>query len=529
MVLFSAFSVSTAYAAASLTNVKSLKETSATISSITLKWSKVTGANGYQIYKSKSKSGTYKIDSTVKNGSSVSYQDCNLTAGNFYYYKVRAYKKTANKTYYGAYSSVISAATNPETVSGIALKNTEDYSVILTWNAVTGASKYNIYYSTSENGTYKLAGNSTTTSYEYKTDKSDTFYFKVAAVKTAGSYHAIGTCSNMISCKDIASISEMLYVSKQVKDKYGYSTYTVVNPDEVKNTVISTIKDKIDKNDFLQDDDSDTCFFICPANTDVSEFQTLSDQYDALMGSGVTFHDYGQYYAAYLKAVAKLFNVDYDDFFFKKAVTVTFYAAKFDSYNVIGVQFFTNCTGEEYEQAEVKAKEIAATFSGSAYDKIKAAYDYLVQNADYDYDESESNGSNLRAHSAYGALIEKLCVCDGFSEAFYLLMEACDIPCNLVINENHCWNEVMLNNKWYFLDVTNTYFLYGQDIMAAKNNIDFITDGDNLIWDTDRVDYFGYSTFGNSSRVTLAEKSYNDMNIRAYYGLRSISSLKLAS
>lgn len=68
----------------------------------TLKWGKET-ADGYQIYMASSKDGTYK---KLTNCSSESYTVGSLTKGKTYYFKVRAYKKSANGTVYGSFSNV---------------------------------------------------------------------------------------------------------------------------------------------------------------------------------------------------------------------------------------------------------------------------------------------------------------------------------------------------------------------------------------------------------------------------------------
>lgn len=66
--------------------------TSATRSSsgITVKWSKVTGASGYYIYRKTANSGWAKVG-TVKSGSTVSYKDTTAKSGTTYYYTVKAY------------------------------------------------------------------------------------------------------------------------------------------------------------------------------------------------------------------------------------------------------------------------------------------------------------------------------------------------------------------------------------------------------------------------------------------------------
>ena len=73
---------------------------------ITVKWKPVKGAKGYQIYRATSKKGTYKRIKTIRKGSTLQYVNKKLKAGKKYYYKVRAYKKSGQKTKTGKFSSI---------------------------------------------------------------------------------------------------------------------------------------------------------------------------------------------------------------------------------------------------------------------------------------------------------------------------------------------------------------------------------------------------------------------------------------
>ena len=72
--------------------------------SVTLSWDKVSGVTGYVVYYSTEKNGTYKKLAATK---STTYTVNNLTAGKSYYFKVRAYKKTANGNVYSSYSTAV--------------------------------------------------------------------------------------------------------------------------------------------------------------------------------------------------------------------------------------------------------------------------------------------------------------------------------------------------------------------------------------------------------------------------------------
>ncbi len=72
-----------------------------------LRWNAVKSADGYQIYKSTKKNGTYTRVKTVKNAKTAKYADTSQKQGKTCYYKVRAYVTgTDGKRVYGSFSSV---------------------------------------------------------------------------------------------------------------------------------------------------------------------------------------------------------------------------------------------------------------------------------------------------------------------------------------------------------------------------------------------------------------------------------------
>ncbi len=89
--------------------VSKVKSTASTTLKVT--WKKVGGANGYRIYRSTKKNGTYKQIATIKKKSILSYKDTGRTTNKTYYYKVRAYRTVKGKKVWGASSDAVGATT----------------------------------------------------------------------------------------------------------------------------------------------------------------------------------------------------------------------------------------------------------------------------------------------------------------------------------------------------------------------------------------------------------------------------------
>ena len=153
--------------------------------SIKLTWNKVSGINGYEIYRSTSKTGKYSLIKTITSASTTSYTNTKLTTGKTYYYKIRSYKVSNNKNLYGNFSSIVSAKPQLSTPS-ITLSSGSKKAYIK-WKKIAGASGYEIYRATSKNGTYskiKTITSSSTTSYtNSKLIRKKTYYYKIRAYK----------------------------------------------------------------------------------------------------------------------------------------------------------------------------------------------------------------------------------------------------------------------------------------------------------------------------------------------------------
>lgn len=86
--------------------VKNLK-LSKKSTTVTLKWDKVRGATGYQLYRYNSGTRKYEKIATIRNNTTFSYKDTNRKKGKQYIYKIRAYKLYNGNVYHGVCSNVV--------------------------------------------------------------------------------------------------------------------------------------------------------------------------------------------------------------------------------------------------------------------------------------------------------------------------------------------------------------------------------------------------------------------------------------
>lgn len=117
-------------------------------------------------------------------------------------------------------------------------------------------------------------------------------------------------------------------------------------------------------------------------------------------------------------------------------------------------------TATEIAKAETILNSILKT-SMSEVERVRAIHDWLVKNVNYDYDTAnDMNGitGEEDAFSATGSLINKLAVCEGYSEGFLLLCWTAGIDAMLVEGTagggGHEWNVVNIDGSWYQVDVT---------------------------------------------------------------------------
>lgn len=139
------------------------------------------------------------------------------------------------------------------------------------------------------------------------------------------------------------------------------------------------------------------------------------------------------------------------------------------------------------------------------FDKELYFHDWLCQNVTYATQNTNS------VYTAYGALVNGVAVCEGYSRAMQLLCENAKIPCTVVQGYSngvgHMWNVVELDDGWYNLDITwDDDSEYGIIRYAYFNVSDRIIKKDHEIYDAVNQkktyvgsDYFNIYVYNSNS------------------------------
>ena len=125
---------------------------------------------------------------------------------------------------------------------------------------------------------------------------------------------------------------------------------------------------------------------------------------------------------------------------------------------LLNMDYYTTAAQEAELDTAVKNLLNSLGVSGmSDYQKVKAVYDYMINNITYD--EAHLNDETYTLQfTAYAALINKTAVCQGYANLLYRLLLEMGIDCRVIAGEveggAHGWNICKLGNVYYNLDAT---------------------------------------------------------------------------
>lgn len=145
-------------------------------------------------------------------------------------------------------------------------------------------------------------------------------------------------------------------------------------------------------------------------------------------------------------------------------VTVT--SAYYNAYSYTAASYvFTYMGTKETIEAEKakfnaevdKALAYVDAANMSQYEQALAVHDYIILHCEYDEENYENGITSGNSHSSYGAMVEKMAVCDGYAKAYqYIMRNKLGIPCYVVTSASmgHAWSLVQIDGNWYHVDLT---------------------------------------------------------------------------
>lgn len=229
----------------------------------------------------------------------------------------------------------------------------------------------------------------------------------------------------------------------------------------------------------------------------------LADKmYKALKGreTSIAVKDYGFYWDSTedRKQLLNLYYAvinDHPDLYFARTGYGVSYNTKTKLISKITPNYFVNVDDSAFQAGVQKAK--AAVMPGmDDLQKAIAIHDYLVLNCEYDKERLSNKTIPQESYGAYGALANRIAVCQGYALAYKYLMNEYGIECYIVTSDkmNHAWNIVKIDGALYQVDATwddPTWDRFGlvshanmflSDTAFGKNHHDwYVTKGSGII------------------------------------------------
>ena len=84
---------------------------------------------------------------------------------------------------------------------------------------------------------------------------------------------------------------------------------------------------------------------------------------------------------------------------------------------------------------------------------LKKIHDYIIKNVTYD-DEYNKEDPISDSNNAYGAVKERKAICSGYTDLYALFLDRLNIKNIKLPSEEHIWNYVYFEDKWYHIDLT---------------------------------------------------------------------------
>lgn len=183
--------------------------------------------------------------------------------------------------------------------------------------------------------------------------------------------------------------------------------------------------------------------------------------------------------------ITKIWNCINSDFYEAEYVgTISVKRSDFFSTTNCTIVFDYRYDTEEIEIQKEEAKQVVQeVISGidadaTDYEKIKAVYEYIVFYVEYEFSDYDQ--------TSYGALVKQEAVCAGYARAMQYILNEMGISCTFITGttsvfgseEGHGWNLVLIEDEYYYVDVTWGDPNYSSDenasLLAGQINYDYL-------------------------------------------------------
>ncbi len=286
---------------------------------------------------------------------------------------------------------------------------------------------------------------------------------KKTALKITAVFLCFVMCFSLCSCE----IAELVFdeISSLIKPQYGMVEDTSLGYTEIdriaftyseyytrfecKEAYNSLENDKMRE---LYDVLSENIYFVYPEASD-GEYKTKQA---IIEESALT--------EAQVRLTIKALTDDNPEIFW---LSSTFGFLIHHDYRYTAVQLYSRYSPGELKTRVEDFKSSVNEFYGklkkgmSEYQRELYIHDYIVDNCEYDEsvmitDDVITKRSDV--FESYGAIVDKLAVCEGYSRAFQMLCHGVGIKCINLIGESedvlHMWSAVELDGDWYYVDTT---------------------------------------------------------------------------
>ena len=162
--------------------------------------------------------------------------------------------------------------------------------------------------------------------------------------------------------------------------------------------------------------------------------------------------------------------------------------------------YYTTAAQEaEMNTAVANLLEELNVYDGDNYTKLKAIYDYICANVEYDHEHVNDESYKMQ-YTAYAALMDGVAVCQGYALLLYRLALELGVDARLIAGDGggpHGWNIAEIDGLYYNLDST-----WDAGYSSYKY---FLVCPDNF---TDHVRYEDYDTDEFHEHYPMADEDY---------------------